>query len=95
MRNLLPPEVLSGTGGDVVLRYVVFEDGSAAEFRVVTEDPPGRGLAQALIAGLQEVSFNAGKLEGENVASLVERRYTLPLDAPPNVRPLPKRRGRS
>ncbi|MBD3165089.1 tetratricopeptide repeat protein [bacterium] len=95
MRNLLPPEVLSGTGGDVVLRYVVFEDGSASEFRVVKEDPPGRGLAQALIAGLQEVSFNPGKQEGEAVATLVERRYTLPLDAPPNVRPLPKRRGRS
>lgn len=93
-RNLLPSEVLSGTGGEVVIRYVVSETGEPSGFRVIYEDPPGQGLAGALIRGLGEVVFQPGRKDGEAVATLVERRYSLPLDAPPNVRPLPRRRNR-
>ncbi|MCB2198194.1 tetratricopeptide repeat protein [bacterium] len=91
-RQLLPQEVIQGTGGEVLLRYIVDTDGRAEDFRVVMEDPPGRGLARALITGLEEVTFRPGMKEGEKVVTRVERRYTLPLDAPPNVRPLPRRR---
>ena len=90
-RNLLPQEVIEGTGGEVMLRYIVNADNSASNFRVVMEDPPGRGLGRALIAGLEEMQFRPAQKDGEPVATKVERRYTLPLDAPPNVRPLPKR----
>ncbi|HEB85167.1 MAG TPA: hypothetical protein ENI92_09235 [Bacteroidetes bacterium] len=91
-RNLLPPEVISGTGGDVLLRYIVDPEGKAGHFRVVAEDPPGNGLARALITALEEVTFHPGEMDGAPVAARVERRYTLPLDAPPNIRPLPRRR---
>ncbi len=92
-RGLLPQEVLNGAGGDVLLRYIVHADGSASNFRVVLEDPPGRGLARALISGLQLMDFAPGLKAGEKVDTRVEHRFSLPLDAPPNVRPLPKRRG--
>ncbi len=92
LRDLLPPEIINGTGGEVLIRYVVNEEGDALDFRVLAEDPPGRGLARGLIAGLEDVSFSPGRLEGVDVATRIERRYTLPLDAPPNVRPLPRRR---
>lgn len=91
-RQLLPQEVIQGTGGEVLLRYIVTAQGSAEDFRVVMEDPPGRGLARALITGLEEVTFRAGMKDNEKVVTRVERRYTLPLDAPPNIRPLPRRR---
>ncbi|MBZ0264506.1 hypothetical protein K8I28_07540, partial [bacterium] len=90
-KNLLPQEVLSGTGGDVLIRFVVNEAGEPHSFRVLMEDPPGKGLSQALIAGLEEVAFQPGRLEEEPVSTVIERRFTLPLDAPPNVRPLPRR----
>ncbi|MCB2212012.1 tetratricopeptide repeat protein [bacterium] len=90
-RNLLPAEVIQGTGGEVLLRYVVNTDQTASNFKIVMEDPPGSGLGRAMVAGLEAVEFRAARVEGEAVASKVERRYTLPLDAPPNVRPLPKR----
>ncbi len=90
-RNLLPAEVIQGTGGEVLLRYIVNTDNTASNFKIVMEDPPGSGLGRAMVAGLEAVEFRAARVEGEPVASKVERRYTLPLDAPPNVRPLPKR----
>ncbi len=93
-KNLLPPEILSGTGGEVDLRYIINPEGAPSDFHVLSEDPPGHGLAPALITALQEMAFRPGRQEGEPVATLVERRYSLPLDAPPNVRPLPKRRRR-
>jgi len=91
--GLLPNEVMQGTGGEVMLRYVVNDAGEASEFRVVLEDPPGKGLARALIRGLQEVNFSPGRKDGKPVKTQVEYRYALPLDAPPNVRPLPRGRG--
>ncbi len=91
-RNLLPPEVISGTGGEVLLWYVISADGHAGDFRVVLEDPPGRGLARALIAGLEQSEFAPGRIDNEPVDVRVQRRYTLPLDAPPNIRPLPRSR---
>jgi tetratricopeptide (TPR) repeat protein len=90
-KNLLPQEIIQGTGGEVVLRYIVDAQGSATNFRVVLEDPPGRGLGRALTSGLEEVTFRPGKKDNENVIVRVERTFTLPLDAPPNVRPLPRR----
>jgi len=90
-RNLLPQEVIQGTGGEVLLRFIVNAESQAGNFKIVMEDPPGRGLGRALIAGLEEMPFRSARLDGEPVATRVERRYTLPLDAPPNVRPLPKR----
>jgi len=90
-RNLLPIEVIEGTGGEVNLRYTITMDGSAQDFRVVREDPPGRGLARALISGIEQIVIRPAIKEGEAVATRVERTYTLPLDAPPNVRPLPRR----
>lgn len=90
-RNLLPQEVIQGTGGEVLLRYIVHADGSVSGFRVMLEDPPGRGLGRALISGLEQMEFRPGRKEGEKVAVVVEHRFTLPLDAPPNIRPLPKR----
>ena len=92
-RGLMPQEVQKGAGGDVLLRYIVHANGRASNFRVVLEDPPGRGLARALISGLQLMEFAPGLKDGEKVDSKVEHRFSLPLDAPPNVRPLPKRRG--
>ncbi len=91
-RNLLPQEVLTGTGGEVSLWYVITVDGHATGFRVVLEDPPGSGLGRALIAGLEQAEFSPGRKDGEPVDVRVQRNYTLPLDAPPNVRPLPRRR---
>ncbi|MFH0883844.1 MAG: tetratricopeptide repeat protein [bacterium] len=91
-RGLMPQEVLRGAGGDVLLRYIVHADGSASNFRVVLEDPPGRGLARALISGLQLMDYAPGLKNGKKVDARVEHRFSLPLDAPPNVRPLPKRR---
>jgi tetratricopeptide (TPR) repeat protein len=90
-RNLLPQEVIQGTGGEVLLRFIVNAENQAGNFRIVSEDPPGRGLGRALIAGLEEIPFRSARMEGSPVSTRVERRYTLPLDAPPNVRPLPKR----
>jgi len=91
MRNLLPQDIISGTGGEIQIRYIIYADGKAANFRVILEDPPGRGLSRALIAGLEEMSFTAGQVGDEFVDTRVIRTYTLPLDAPPNVRPLPRR----
>ncbi len=91
MRGLLPQEVISGTGGDVKLRYLISSEGVAYNFRIVFETPPGMGLARALIAALEEVTFRPGSIDGEYVDVRLERTYTLPLDAPPNVRPLPRR----
>ncbi len=90
-RNLLPQEIIEGTGGEVVLRYIIDTNGGASNFRVVLEDPPGRGLGRALTSGLEEVTFSAGRKDNENVVVRVEKTFTLPLDAPPNVRPLPRR----
>lgn len=89
-RNLLPQKVIQGTGGEVLLRFIINTDQQAGKFRIVMENPPGQGLGRALIAGLEEVTFRAAVKDGEPVATKVERRYTLPLDAPPNVRPLPR-----
>lgn len=91
-RNLLPQEIIQGTGGEVLLRYIVHADGSVSGFRVILEDPPGRGLGRALISGLEQMEYRPGFKDGEKVAVRVENRFTLPLDAPPNIRPLPKRR---
>ena len=91
-RNLLPAEVISGTGGEVRMRYLIDSEGHAKNFRVLLEDPPGRGLARALIMALEDVTFQPAKVDNVTVQILVEHSYTLPLDAPPNIRPLPRRR---
>lgn len=71
------PEVTKDVSASIIIKFVVFEDGSLKDFQIIKEEPSGLGLGKEAIRVLStSEKWKPGQLNGKNV----KQYYTFPIE---------------